>query len=132
MANQTSDYDQPGDHYQTQGPPFWVRPGYKVTMVAADLKNARFMAFDDKGVLYLSRPDTADILTLKEIEGGKYQILNTYMSKLPMVQGLCFKDGWMYVSQSQKILRTRDTNGDGKLDAAESAALIRFLRSRRQ
>ena len=25
-----------------------------------------------------------------------------------------------------------DTNGDGKLDASESAALIRFLRSRRQ
>ena len=116
VANQTTDYDQVGNHYQTSGPPFWVRPGYKVTMVAGNLGNARFMAFDDKGVLYMSRPDQADILTLKRDADGKYQVLNTYLSKRPLVQGLCFKDGWMYVSQSQKILKTRDTNGDGVAD----------------
>lgn len=115
IANQTADFDQIGDHYQTFEPHFWVRPGFKVTTVATGFKNARFMAFDDKGILYLTSPIEANIVTLKLVN-GQYQKLNTYMSNLPFVQGLQFKDGWMWVSQSQKIFKTRDTNGDGKAD----------------
>jgi hypothetical protein len=46
-------------------PEFWVRPGYRVDLVAENLGNARFMEFDDKGTLYLSRPQRGDILALR-------------------------------------------------------------------
>lgn len=114
-ANQAADGAQVGDHYQTTAPNFWVRPGFKVTQVASGLGNARFMEFDDKGTLYLSRPEAGDVITLKLGE-GQYHVQSTYISGLSRVQGLCFKDGWMWLSQSTAILKTRDTNGDGKAD----------------
>jgi len=123
IANQSSDYDQIGDHYQKVGPPFWVRPGYKVTMVGEKLGDARFMCFDDKGTLYLSRPksdqDLSDVVTL-ELKNGKYVIKNTFLNHLAQAQGLFFYKGWMYVSLSQGILRAQDTNGDGKADKVET------------
>src|SRR5690348_8021209 len=51
-------------------PDFWVRPGFKVTLVA-ELRNARFMEFDDKGNLYVSQPDLGTISTFKP-EGQGY------------------------------------------------------------
>jgi glucose/arabinose dehydrogenase len=90
-----------------------------VTLVAADLGNARFMAFDDKGILYLSRPDSQDVLTLKP-NGVSYDVLNTYLDNYSMVQGLCWKNGWMYVSTSTSILKTRDNDGDGKADEKQT------------
>lgn len=114
-ANQAADGAQVGSHYQATEPKFWVRPGFKVTQVAGGLGNARFMEFDDKGTLYMSRPDVGDVITLKLV-GGQYKVQSTYVSGLNRVQGLCFKDGWMWLSQSTAILKTKDTHGDGKAD----------------
>jgi len=119
LPNQSTDYDQVGDHYQKEGPPFWVRPGYKVTLVGEALGNARFLEFDDKGILYMSRPGGNDVVILKETN-GKYSIGSIFINKLPQVQGLCFHDGWMYISQSQKIIRAKDTNNDGIADVVET------------
>jgi glucose/arabinose dehydrogenase len=120
LANASSDYDQIGDHYQKAAPAFWVRPGYKVTLVASKIGNARFLAFDDRGVLYMSRPiadaqGLSDVVTL-ELKGDTYVVKNKFVEKLKQAQGLCFHDGWMYISESQSIIRARDTNGDGKAD----------------
>jgi len=123
LANQSEDLDQPGDHYQKSGPPFWVRPGYKVTLVAQKVGNARFMAFDDKGTLYISRPvsknNLSDVITLRERDGS-YWPQAIFVEGLKMAQGLCFHDGWMYISVSQGVLRAKDTNGDGKADVVET------------
>src|ERR1700683_624775 len=51
-------------------PDFWVRPGFKVTLVAKYLGNARFMAFDSNGTLYLSRPNDGDILMFRKQGDG--------------------------------------------------------------
>lgn len=123
LTNQGSDYDQIGDHYQRTAPAFWVRPGYKVTLLTDKLGNARFLCFDDRGTLYMSRPVAAnnrsDVLTL-ELKKGKYAIKNTFLDGLEQAQGLCFHGGWMYVSLSKGIIRARDTNGDGKADDIET------------
>jgi glucose/arabinose dehydrogenase len=123
LANQSSDYDQIGEHYQKSGPPFWVRPGYEVTVAGSKLGGARFMAFDDKGTLYLSRPfakqNLSDVLTLQE-KDGVYTVKNTFLEYRSQAQGLCWYEGWMYVSESKSILRARDTNDDGKADEVQT------------
>lgn len=94
---------------------FWVRPGYKVDRVASELGNARFMEFGPGGVLYLSRPGNGDILTLKA-SGGKYSVIETFVSGYRTVHGLCFADGWLWFTQSGAVHKARDTDGDGKAD----------------
>src|SRR5688500_8866747 len=56
-------------------PKFTVRPGYRVTLVAQDLKEARFITFDDAGTLYLSQPNsTGSILALRDTdEDGSFE-----------------------------------------------------------
>src|SRR5258705_6837507 len=60
-------------------PDFWVRPGYRVTLVADKLTESRFMEFDDKGTLYLSQPGAGSITTLKEKDGA-YEIQNKFIT----------------------------------------------------
>lgn len=98
-------------------PAFWVRPGYKVTLAADKIPNARFMEFDDKGTLYISRPGPGDILALRDTNGdGVYETRETFTSGKPSVHGLSFADGWLWYTQSGVVWKARDTNGDGKAD----------------
>lgn len=96
-------------------PAFWVRPGYHVELVAENLGEARFIEFDDKGTLYLSRPNRGDILTLRK-KGSKYETVGTFVSKMQSVHGLHFANGWLWFTQSGAVYRGRDTNGDGVAD----------------
>lgn len=118
MAATPQQQEMPSQWHSNVGsgtPAFWVRPGYKVTTVAQDLKNARFIQFDDKGTLYLSRSDRGDILTMKK-DGDKYKLLNTFVTGHKTVHGLDYKDGWLWFTESGAVYKARDTNGDGKAD----------------
>jgi glucose/arabinose dehydrogenase len=100
-------------------PEFWVRPGYRVDLVAENLGNARFMEFDDKGTLYLSRPQRGDILALR-LRGNRYEVVNTFVEGYPTVHGMHFADGWLWFAQTGAIHKARDTNGDGKADEVQT------------
>ncbi len=99
-------------------PEMWVRPGYQVTRVAADLKNARFMEFDDKGRLYLSRPTIGDILVMTW-DGKQFNELGILLTGKKSVHGMHWADGWLYYSTTYEIRRARDTSGDGVADEEE-------------
>jgi glucose/arabinose dehydrogenase len=122
LANQSPDFDQVGDHYQTGDAPFWVRPGFKVTLVGSKLGIARFLEFDDKGVLYMSRPGPVSDVVILNQQNGVYTVGSTFYQAPPKtnLQGLCFHDGWMYIAEAQKIVRAKDTNGDGVADKIET------------
>lgn len=125
-----SSQDMPSRWYSNVGegtPPFWVRPGYKVTTVADKLVNARFMQFDDKGNLFLSRPNKGDILVLRRDKDGNYKVASTFVTGHRSVHGLDFKDGWLWFTESGAVFKARDTNGDGKAD--EEVALLKDLPS---
>jgi glucose/arabinose dehydrogenase len=96
-------------------PAFWVRPGYRVDLVAEGIEDCRFVEFDDKGTLYLSRPQKGDILALRK-RGDRYEVVNTFVSGYPTVHGMHFVDGWLWFTQSGAIHRARDRDGDGKAD----------------
>lgn len=99
-------------------PNFWVRPGFKVTVVA-ELRNARFMEFDDKGTLYVSQPDLGSISTFK-LTGDKYAKVGDFVTGHRSVHGMHFYDGWLWFTESGAIFKGRDTNGDGKADDVQT------------
>jgi len=95
-------------------PAFWIRPGYRVELVA-DVPNARFLETDDKGNLYVTRPDAGDIWTLR-LKNGKWQKVGTFTSGRATVHGMHFVDGWLWFTTSGGVFKGRDTNGDGVAD----------------
>lgn len=95
---------------------FTVRPGYQVT-VAASLPDARFLEFDDKGTLYVSRPDRGDIVAMRDDDGdGTFEKRGDFVTGQVTVHGMSFHDGWLWFSTSGAIHRARDTDGDLKAD----------------
>jgi glucose/arabinose dehydrogenase len=96
-------------------PAFQVRPGYKVTLVAQNFGESRFLQFDDKGTLYVSQPGSKTIASLKWRD-GKYEKVADFTTNKDRVHGLDFKDGWLWFTESGSVWKARDTNGDGKSD----------------
>ncbi|PQV63214.1 Glucose/arabinose dehydrogenase, beta-propeller fold [Abditibacterium utsteinense] len=96
-------------------PAFQVRPGFRVTLVAKDFGEARFIEFDDKGTLYVSQPGSGTIAALR-LKSGTYQKIADFTTDKPRVHGLDFHSGWLWFTQSGSVWKARDTNGDGKCD----------------
>ncbi len=92
-------------------PAFWVRPGFRVDLVAK-VPNARFLEVDDKGDLFVTRPEYGDILTMRE-KNGKWEQVGTFVSGHPTVHGMHFSGGWLWFTTSGGVFKARDTNGDG-------------------
>lgn len=97
----------------------WVRQGYDLTVACRDLRGARFIEFDDRGRLYVSRPRAhggpGDIAVLRDVD-GTFEPAGTFVSGRPSVHGLCFFDGWMWFATDTGIHRGRDADGDGQAD----------------
>src|SRR6478735_5807758 len=80
-------------------PAFTVRAGYKVTLAADKLDEARFIEFDDKGNLYLSQPGKGRIMQLRDTDGdGVYETRTVFVDGKKSIHGMFFnaKDGWLY------------------------------------
>jgi glucose/arabinose dehydrogenase len=98
-------------------PKFTVRPGYRVSLVADDLKEARFLTFDDGGTLYVSQPSAGSILALRDTDDdGAFEYVAPYVADRPKVQAMQFRDGWLWFATSRGIFRARDTDNDGVAD----------------
>ncbi len=108
----------------TDVPSFWVRPGYRVTLAASGLEEARFMEFGEPGILYLSRPEHGDILTLKK-QGDTYKEVATFTSGHRQVHGMQYVGGWLWFTESGAVFKARDKDGDGKAD--EEVTIVKDL-----
>jgi len=86
---------------------FWVRPGFRVTVAVPSLPDARFMAFDDKGRLYVSRPDDGDIRTFLPSPDGTYKPGPTFLSGRRQLQGMQFVNGWMWFTTSRGVFKAQ-------------------------
>ena len=105
---------RPGDEIAS----FTVRKGYQVTVAVESLPGARFMEFDDKGTLFVSRPSRGDIIAFRDEDGdGKFERREIFLSGRPSVHGLCFANGALWFSTSGAIGNAKDTDGDLKADA---------------
>lgn len=110
---------------QDDVPNFWVRPGYKVT-IAAEQPGTRFLEFDDKGTLFISRPNPGEIRAFVDKDkDGLYETSTAFVTGKPTVHGMAFEGGWLWYSQSGEVHKARDTNNDGIAD--EDITVIKDL-----
>jgi glucose/arabinose dehydrogenase len=90
-------------------PPFLVRPGLRVTLAAKGLQNARFLQFDPAGRLFVSQPGLGNIVLLSTPNhAGLFTRHTVFVSHMPAVQAMVYRDGWLWFACAGKICKTRD------------------------
>ncbi len=107
-------------------PDFTVRPGYRVTVAADHLEEARCMALDDRGTLYVSQIGHGQVVALSDLNAqDEYQKEQVYLRHQKFVHGLCWHDGWLWFAPSTAIGRARGHKPDGS--AAEVQMILTGL-----
>ncbi len=96
-------------------PPFTVRPGYRVTLVAKGIANCRFLQFDGHGRLFVSEPGPGKILILSgENSQGQYTVMHTFLTGYRLVQAMVYRHGWLWFATSAGVYKTRDNGTQNK------------------
>ena len=98
----------------------WVRPGFRLTVAEGTIKSPRFLLTGPEGTLFVSVPKAGTIKRLQDQDGdGYFETATTYVegfSARQILQGMAWRDGWLWYATVQGIYRSRDTNGDGQQD----------------
>ena len=87
------------------GLPLKIADGFSISIFAQNLKDARDMAFDSMGNLWVSRPDEG-VITLIEIENGRAARQNDVLRNLNKPHGLAFDPdtpNLLYFAEENKI-----------------------------
>lgn len=83
-----------------------VPPGFKVTVFAKDVENARSMARGDKGTIFVGNRQKDKVYALvDENNDGVADKKYTIAEGLNMPNGVAFKDGALYVAEVDKVWR---------------------------
>jgi glucose/arabinose dehydrogenase len=77
--------------------------GFTVEVLARDLGNPRMMTVDD-GTVYVSRPDTDDVVALRLRDGRIEGAPRTVLSHLDKAHGLAIHGGRLYVGGVKKVV----------------------------
>ena len=109
--------------------------GFTLTVFAEDVGGARLMAFGpdtrpqaggqapDEGappVLYVSSTRSGRVLALPDRNrDGRADEVVTFAKSLRRPHGLAWRQGWLYVGETHRVIRLRDTNGDLRADEQE-------------
>jgi glucose/arabinose dehydrogenase len=78
-------------------------PGFHIDLYAANVPNARQMAWGDKGTLFVGSFSLGVVSAVVD-QGGKKQV-KTVLKGLKMPTGVAFRDGALYVVAIDKIFR---------------------------
>ena len=90
-----------------------VPPGFKVSLWAHGLNNARVMTWGDKGTLFVSSRVAGNVYAVQD-RGGQREV-KVIAKGLNLPNGIAFKDGTLYVAEVSRI--TRMTGIEDKLDS---------------
>jgi glucose/arabinose dehydrogenase len=105
-------------------PGVWARDGFRLEVAAEHLAKPRFMAFGDRGELYVTLSAEKEIVALRDADAdGFYEASSVLVSGHPRVHAVQFLDGWLYFTESGAIFRARDEDGDGKADETQDVAV---------
>lgn len=92
-------------------------PGLKVSVYAAGVPGARFMAIRDDGVIFLSSPSEGNVLALPDRDGdGVADEVVIFARNLKRPHGLAFRDGTLVVAETGSIIALEETKGNLKAD----------------
>ena len=90
-----------------------VPPGFKLSLWAHGLNNARVMTWGDKGTLFVSSRVAGNVYAVQD-RGGQREV-KVIAKGLNLPNGIAFKDGTLYVAEVSRI--TRMTGIEDKLDS---------------
>lgn len=110
----------------TTGLPLTFPDGFKMETYAANLGNARQLAFDPGGVLTASLTADGEIVSLPDRDGnGQADGIEVLLTGLNEPSGLAFHNGFLYVAENNRISRypyTSNPTGPPTLGAPERLA----------
>lgn len=98
-------------------------PGFKISVFAEDVPNARAMVLGAKGTLFVGSREKGKVYAIIDDpkDKNKKKVI-TIAQGLNMPAGVAFKDGSLYVSEVDKILRY--DNIEDKLENPPKAAIV--------
>jgi len=83
-----------------------VPPGFTVTLYADGVANARAMAWGDRGTLFVGSMGAGKVYALRDDDhDGRIDSVQVIASGLKLPVGVAFRDGALYVSAVDRILR---------------------------
>jgi len=89
-----------------------VPPGFKVSVWASGINNARAMTWGDKGTLFVSSRVAGNVYAIVD-KGGQREV-KVIAKGLNLPNGVAFKDGTLYIAEISRI--TKMPGIEGKLD----------------
>jgi glucose/arabinose dehydrogenase len=81
-----------------------VPPGFQISVFADGLRGVRTLRMGPDGMLYAVLSQPGRIVRLDPVRGGRAE---TVVDRLNMPYGLAFRDGWMYVGETNRVVRLR-------------------------
>jgi glucose/arabinose dehydrogenase len=81
-------------------------PGFTIDVLARDLGNPRMMVVGDDGTVYVSRPNTDDVIALSVRDGRVDGAPRVVLSQLDGAHGLTLTRGRLYVAGVRKVVAT--------------------------
>jgi hypothetical protein len=82
-------------------------PGFRITLFADKVPNARGMAWGDKGTLFVGSRGAGKVYAIRHRDGKATQV-QVVAAGLNMPSGLAFANGALYVAAVERILRYDD------------------------
>lgn len=105
-----------------------LAPGFALSVYAEGVNGARFMAFGpDSGArdaappaLFVTAIRDGKVIALPDRNrDGKADQLVTFADGLNSPHGIAWHEGWLYVGETNRVVRLRDTNHDLRADERE-------------
>jgi len=82
--------------------------GFTMGLFASGLEGPRFMAFDPSGTLYVTLTRTGDVIALPDGDGdGRADRAVPAAGNLNRPHGIAFSDGYVYVAETDRVVRFR-------------------------
>ena len=93
-------------------------PGFRVSLFAQDLGQARFMAFDPRGRLMVCDMEGGRVLTLPDANrDGRADRLVVFAAGLPLPHSVAWRQGRAYLAGDGQVIELTDADGDGSAEA---------------
>lgn len=86
--------------------------GFRASVFASDVTNARLMAVSPDGVLYVARQSKGDVVALPDRDkDGKADSMDVVVSGLTRPHSLAFHKGYLYIATNPAVVRVKYANG---------------------
>jgi len=95
-------------------------PGFSLDVYAAGMKSPRLLLFTETGDLLVSTPRQDKVwLVARDGDGdGRADGTRVLLDKLYLPHGLAYRDGWLYVAETDAVLRVRFDPATGSVSGS--------------